>query len=929
MKHQTDASLLTVVLGYHEGLCKRHRPPGTKATDINLISNIYLSLYPICIHTEPTTHLPAIEFSRTMPHHSTTTKTTQIVHPHNHLTTTTNPPLPTKFPKKRAHPPITGITKSHAMTPSERNIAIKEAIDKEQAIPNSAPIKKSIGKTMQSNHYTHSHPFKETLDNWSEHGCPVDCGQDWTRDHLLAALRCGPHVSATHPDAIRALQQETEEKLANGYARMVRWGDIKDHTPPQLKLSPVAMIPHKSRKFRTILDLSFRLRHRNKLLPSVNSNTALLAPAEAMIQLGQCIHRIIATMADNYNPDQPFLFSKLDIKDGFWRVAVSDESAWNFCYAMPNSSSNKDDLDNIQIIVPNSLQMGWCESPPFFCAVTETARDVMEHLLLQEKLPHHKFEDIMMNKTENTTRLVAAASCVNLLEVFVDDFMAITNNEQPYHLQHFSRAMLHGIHSVFPPPEISGHPGEDPISQKKLAQGDGTWEHTKEILGWMLNGLTYTIQLPQPKCAVITKQIKAILRMTACPLNTFQKLAGKLQHVSLAILGGRGLFSPIHNAMHGNPTFIRLTPILISTFKDWRTLVQDLANNPTPILLLVADYPNFIQYTDACGIGAGGVICAGTEAIANVVWQFEWPQLIKDMLVTQSNRDGKLSINDLELAGMVLGWLVLEYVAPCLEYKHIGSFCDNTSAVSWASKGHTSKSIPAARLLRFLTLRQRTRRTSSLLPISIPGEENDMADISSRAFKDGKFFKANNNLIPYFNSHFPLPQKTSWREFKIPTKLSSRVISCLLGEQLQMESLVRLPKLGTNTGLIGAPMPPNAAQTHTSTEKPSSPKPSSLPDTLQGSGQALSVAELKSKFRASRKRLRPSPRPWRWLDNRVPSTKRRMNTSYHSRDASKASGERTLPPSRNSQSPSQYQRKHTTLATAPTTNTCKHKETSP
>ena len=77
----------------------------------------------------------------------------------------------------------------------------------------------------------------------------------------------------------------------------------------------------------------------------------------------------------------------------------------------------------------------------------------------------------------------------------------------------------------------------------------------------------------------------------------------------------------------------------------------------------------------------------------------EWPQDIQDDMITEANQTGTLTINDLELAGLVLGWLVLENVCANLLYKHIGSFCDNTSAVSWAFKGSTSTSIAAARLL--------------------------------------------------------------------------------------------------------------------------------------------------------------------------------------------------------------------------------------
>jgi hypothetical protein len=34
--------------------------------------------------------------------------------------------------------------------------------------------------------------------------------------------------------------------------------------------------------------------------------------------------------------------------------------------------------DTVQLVIPDALQMGWSESPPFFCAATKTARDVIQ-----------------------------------------------------------------------------------------------------------------------------------------------------------------------------------------------------------------------------------------------------------------------------------------------------------------------------------------------------------------------------------------------------------------------------------------------------------------------------------------------------------------------------------------------------------------------
>ena len=71
---------------------------------------------------------------------------------------------------------------------------------------------------------------------------------------------------------------------------MVLWDDIKHNPPEQLKISPIAMIPHKSRLFREILDLSFALGLKNgDTLQSVNKASTKTAPKGAIDQLGHAL----------------------------------------------------------------------------------------------------------------------------------------------------------------------------------------------------------------------------------------------------------------------------------------------------------------------------------------------------------------------------------------------------------------------------------------------------------------------------------------------------------------------------------------------------------------------------------------------------------------------------------------------------------------
>jgi hypothetical protein len=91
-----------------------------------------------------------------------------------------------------------------------------------------------------------------------------------------------------------------------------------------------------------------------------------------------------------------FLFAKLDVKDGFWRMAVPADDEFNFCCVMPTLPGAT--TAETMIVVLASPQMGWKHSPPFFCATSETGRDVGQHLLHQDigSLLPHKFESHML-----------------------------------------------------------------------------------------------------------------------------------------------------------------------------------------------------------------------------------------------------------------------------------------------------------------------------------------------------------------------------------------------------------------------------------------------------------------------------------------------------------------------------------------------------
>ena len=103
----------------------------------------------------------------------------------------------------------------------------------------------------------------------------------------------------------------------------------------------------------------------------------------------------------------------------------------------------KKNIDNIKLVEPNCLQMGWHGSPPFLCAASETARDIIDTILHEVNLPEHPFEyQMIAYQTDNHRhRLNTAVSYKNLVGVFVDYFITATKNPSLSHLTHLSREM--------------------------------------------------------------------------------------------------------------------------------------------------------------------------------------------------------------------------------------------------------------------------------------------------------------------------------------------------------------------------------------------------------------------------------------------------------------------------------------------------------
>lgn len=175
--------------------------------------------------------------------------------------------------------------------------------------------------TMHPSGLAMHHPAADRLFQYATQGCPAMSGNNWTREMIQAAIDRGPHESALAPDAMAYIQTEARDKEKIGKRKIVEWsGELKHNPPDELKISPITAIPHKSRAFQAILDLSFILRlMAGKVVPSVNQTSVKTGPRAAIDQIGHALQRLIHAFAEA--PEDAKIFAaEWDIKDGFWRL---------------------------------------------------------------------------------------------------------------------------------------------------------------------------------------------------------------------------------------------------------------------------------------------------------------------------------------------------------------------------------------------------------------------------------------------------------------------------------------------------------------------------------------------------------------------------------------------------------------------------------
>ena len=151
---------------------------------------------------------------------------------------------------------------------------------------------------------------------------------------------------------------------------------------------------------------------------------------------------------------------------------------------------------------------------------------------------------------------------------------------------------------------------------------------------------------------------------------------------------GKYLFSPINRLIRMQPMniFYDRAQEAERAMRDWWQLIHEYAKEPTNAKELVPGKLDYTGTLSASDKGAGGVWLPGERQLKPIVWRLEWPQDIRDYLVTERNPDGDITNSDLEMLDALLGWIVLEAIR-CVRLTHVGVYRNNSPTVVWQTGG--------------------------------------------------------------------------------------------------------------------------------------------------------------------------------------------------------------------------------------------------
>ena len=682
------------------------------------------------------------------------------------------------------------------------------------------------------------HPAAPMLQRIMKNGAPVVVqSEPWTSSLLDERAARGCHASAKEHKEF--LMEEFLDFGRKGFWILLPYDEIKHE--PGLRVSPIGCVPQDNRRPRMISDYSFW---------GLNEETAKMAPEGAM-QFGTAPLRMREDLARANPTHGPVHMYKNDMSDGFYRIRLSSSGSLKLAVSLPEFPG----LPQL-VALPVVLPMGWTESPPWFCAFTETIADLTNVDLHRNKRvpPHHLGPQAAITdfevkdagparKIPISHKPLIYARPLREVEVFVDDFIGMGQDHPSNPLENQRAVLSHNIDKVFRRNGPTDHQWrKEPQSQSKMAKGDASWHTKKEALGWDWGASTRTLQMTKKRVGKALTLLDAVLLCKRVSIKRWQQVIGVLRSLQPGMAGSDGHFSLLQNAL-ATPVGgrIRLTPDIKEQLAIFHDFLHGHLRRPTTLEELVPGVDIHLGACDAAKQGRGGVWF--TDDGASIVWRAPYSDAVQREVISDSNPKGALTNSDLELEGTVLHHYVLGKTAK-VDGETSYTACDNTPAVAWRTKGSSTTRKARARLLRLAAGLRREQRAHHRIG-HLSGNDNRMADDASRLWH-----LSDHDFLAYFNSAYP--QTSSWKLLLLPSEVNSLMTSLLLNKESKVESA--LQELQTLTPYWHQEQPSAWASTSTQASR-TSPLHSFSPSCSVSSPATTNSLPVKTRSELARRKM--------------------------------------------------------------------------
>ena len=277
---------------------------------------------------------------------------------------------------KKSKNPVTSNPGSPQVLDDQLGTLVSEAVHRLSSSPSwSEFVAKSRGRPYISEQVQDiPHPAADFLQDTRLHGIPARADdEDWTQATKDECYAYGVHATATaHKDFIR---EEMAEFMQSGFWTVLPYRMVREL--PKLRISPLGVKEERERKPRLVCDHSFF---------GVNEHTIPWTPEQVM-QFGGTLPRILQAVRHADPARGPVYLSKFDIKDGYYRIFLEPDACPTLAVTLPRY-----DGEEPLVAIPLVLTMGWAESPPAFCSVSETIADLANDRARNPNEPPHRLE---------------------------------------------------------------------------------------------------------------------------------------------------------------------------------------------------------------------------------------------------------------------------------------------------------------------------------------------------------------------------------------------------------------------------------------------------------------------------------------------------------------------------------------------------------